>query len=84
MRILLVEDNARLRAIIGQTFTGNGFAVGAAECAADAEAAIPVISYLAVILDLGLPDRDGMTVLSFIRGNSDARADVAQGQAGCD
>jgi DNA-binding response OmpR family regulator len=31
MRILLVEDNARLRAIVGQTFAGNGFAVGTAE-----------------------------------------------------
>jgi DNA-binding response OmpR family regulator len=67
MRILLVEDNARLRAVISQAFTGNGFAVDTAECAADAEAAIEVIPYLAVILDLGLPDRDGMTVLSFIR-----------------
>jgi DNA-binding response OmpR family regulator len=67
MRILLVEDNARLRAVISQAFTGNGFAVDTAECAADAEAAIEVIPYLAVILDLGLPDRDGMTELSFIR-----------------
>jgi DNA-binding response OmpR family regulator len=53
MRILLVEDNARLRAIIGQTFTRNGFAVDTMECAADAEAAIKVIRYLPVILDLG-------------------------------
>ena len=67
MRILLVEDNARLRAIISQAFVGNGFAVDTAACAADAEAAIETIPYLAVILDLGLPDRDGMTVLSFIR-----------------
>ncbi len=68
MRILLVEDNSRLRAIISQAFTGNGFAVDTAECAVDAEAAVEAIPYLAVILDLGLPDRDGMTVLSFMRG----------------
>jgi DNA-binding response OmpR family regulator len=67
MRILLVEDNARLRAIVSQAFVGDGFAVDTAACAADAEAAIETIPYLAVILDLGLPDRDGMTVLSFIR-----------------
>ena len=54
----MVEDNARLRAVISQAFTGNGFAVDTAECAADAEAAIEVIPYLAVILDLRLPDRD--------------------------
>jgi len=70
MRILLVEDNTRLRAIIGQAFIGNGFAVDTAEGAADAEAAIQAISYEAIILDLGLPDRDGMTVLSFIRGKA--------------
>lgn len=70
MRILLVEDNTRLRAIVGQAFTGNGFVVDAAECAADAEAAIQAVPYQAVILDLGLPDRDGMTVLSFIRGKA--------------
>ena len=67
MRILLVDDNVRLRAIIGQAFTGDVFAVDTAECAADAQAAIQAIAYLAEILDLGLPDRDGMTVLSFIR-----------------
>ncbi len=70
MRILLVEDNARLRTIIGQTFAGNGFTVDMAECADDAEAAIQAIPYQAVILDLGLPDRDGMTVLSFIRSKA--------------
>ena len=62
-----MKDNARLRTIISQAFTGNGFAVDTAKCAADAEAAIEVIPYLAVILDLGLPDRDGMTVLPFVR-----------------
>lgn len=67
MRILLVEDNARLRAIISHAFSGNGFAVDTAASAVDAEAAIETTPYLAIILDLGLPDRDGMTVLSFIR-----------------
>ncbi len=66
MRILLVEDNERLRAIVGQAFSGRGFAVDTAECAADAEAAVQAIPYQAVILDLGLPDRDGMTVLELM------------------
>jgi DNA-binding response OmpR family regulator len=70
MRILLVEDNERLRAIIGQAFTSHGFAVDTAECAADAEAAVQAVPYQAVVLDLGLPDRDGMTVLSFMRGKA--------------
>jgi DNA-binding response OmpR family regulator len=70
MRILLVEDHERLRTIIGQAFTSHGFAVDTAECAADAEAAVQAVPYQAVVLDLGLPDRDGMTVLSFIRGKA--------------
>jgi len=40
------------------------------------------------ILDLGLPDRDGMTVLSFYSGqgphDARARADVARRQTGGD
>lgn len=44
MRILLVDDNVRLRAIIGQAFTGDVFAVDTAECAADAQAAIQAIA----------------------------------------
>ena len=44
MRILLAEDNVRLRAIISQAFTGNDFAVDTAECAADAQAAIQAIA----------------------------------------
>jgi DNA-binding response OmpR family regulator len=70
MRILLVEDNERLRAIIGQAFNSHGFAVDTAECAADAEAAVQAVPYQAVVLDLGLPDRDGMTVLSFMRSKA--------------
>jgi DNA-binding response OmpR family regulator len=64
MRILLVEDNARLSALIGEALRKNGFAVDAVAIAANAEAAIGSIRYDAMVLDLGLPDRDGMTLLA--------------------
>lgn len=67
MRILLVEDNARLSALIGDALKANGFAVDTAVLAADAQTAIVSISYDAIVLDLGLPDDDGMSVLSLAR-----------------
>jgi DNA-binding NtrC family response regulator len=82
MRILLVEDNVRLRAIVSQAFTGNGFAGDTAECAADAQAAIQAIAYLAVILDLGFAG-PGRNDRSFIYSGqrphrAHARAGVAR------
>ncbi|MFI5012352.1 MAG: response regulator [Hyphomicrobiales bacterium] len=67
MRILLVEDNHRLSAIIGEALKANGFAVDNVALAADAEAAIESTRYDAIVLDLGLPDRDGMTLLAPVR-----------------
>lgn len=64
MRILLVEDNDRLSVLIAEALRKGGFAVDAVGVAADAEAAISSIRYDAMILDLGLPDRDGMTLLA--------------------
>jgi DNA-binding response OmpR family regulator len=44
-----------------------GFTVDLAGSAADASAAIELINYDAVVLDLGLPDGDGLTVLAAAR-----------------
>ena len=67
MQILLVEDNARLSALIGDALKANGFAIDTAALAADAETALASTSYDAIVLDLGLPDADGMTVLTTAR-----------------
>jgi DNA-binding response OmpR family regulator len=45
----------------------NGFAVDSAAFAADAQTAVVSISYDAIVLDLGLPDDDGLNVLSLAR-----------------
>jgi DNA-binding response OmpR family regulator len=44
-----------------------GFTVDTAGSAADAKAALELINYDAAILDLGLPDDDGLTVLATVR-----------------
>lgn len=67
MRILLVEDHAALRGMIADHLVRRGFAVDAVGCGAEARAALAVASYDGLILDLGLPDEDGMTVLSATR-----------------
>jgi two-component system, OmpR family, response regulator len=63
VRVLVVEDEARLRDELAQSLKGAGYAV---DCAADGERADflgHTERYDAVVLDLGLPGVDGLTVL---------------------
>lgn len=68
MRLLLVEDNARLSELIEEALRRQGFAVDAVATANDAETALTATAYDLIILDLGLPDRDGMELLASLRG----------------
>lgn len=67
MRILLVEDNSRLAELIGQGLRAAGFAVDAFSTVGDAEAALHSVQYQVVILDLGLPDGNGLDLLKRAR-----------------
>jgi DNA-binding response OmpR family regulator len=73
MKVLLVEDHAALREMIAGHLSGRGFAVDVVGRAEDAHAALAVASYDALILDLGLPDADGMAVLGEIRAGTAGR-----------
>ena len=68
MRLLVVEDEDRLAGIVKTQMGAVGFVVDLVGSAADAVAALEVTNYDAAVLDLGLPDRDGMTVLTAARG----------------
>jgi two-component system, OmpR family, response regulator QseB len=74
MKILLVEDHGPMRTMISDHLTEQGFAVEAAGRANDALAAVEGIEYDVIILDLGLPDIDGMEFLRRLR--SDMRAET--------
>ncbi|HEX6119065.1 MAG TPA: response regulator transcription factor [Dongiaceae bacterium] len=63
MKILLVEDHRDLRDMIAEHFSGRGFVIDAVGCAEDARAALSTGGYDVLVLDLGLPDADGMTLL---------------------
>ena len=63
MRILIVEDEPRIRAFLARAFEAEGFPVDVVE---DGESGLVRAlggSYVLVILDLMLPDRDGLDVL---------------------
>ena len=63
MKILLVEDHRELRDLIAEHFVGHGFIVDAVGSAEEARSALSVGGYDVLILDLGLPDSDGMELL---------------------
>jgi len=63
MRILLVEDEPTLRAQLREALTSAGYAVDEADNGRDAHFLGDTEAFDAVILDLGLPVLDGLTVL---------------------
>jgi len=67
VRLLIIEDEDRLSGILKSKLGDVGFTVDVVGSAADANAALEIINYDAVVLDLGLPDRDGLTVLATAR-----------------
>ena len=71
MRILCVEDHAELLDLLAKALARAGLDVDAARNAADAEASLHSVHYAAVVLDLGLPDADGLTVLEAMRRRRD-------------
>jgi DNA-binding response OmpR family regulator len=69
MRLLIVEDEPRIAELVQSALLRAGFTTDAVGTAADAVAALEVGSYDAAILDLGLPDGDGIDVLTRARRN---------------
>ena len=67
MRILVVEDEKRIADFLCRGLQGAGYAVDAALTGADALEHIHSADYDMVILDLMLPDMDGLKVLERIR-----------------
>ncbi len=72
MRILLVEDDRLLGDGLQAGLTQAGYAVDWLRDGDAAVAALTTESFAAVVLDLGLPKRDGLSVLQWLRGRHDA------------
>ncbi len=92
MRLLLVEDSARLQHLVGEVLREGGYFLDAVGNVADAEAALASVVYDLVIVDLGLPDGDGLDLIRHLRARKygapvlviTARATVQDRVAGLD
>lgn len=71
MRVLIVEDDTSLAERLRDTLSAAGFAADVADNGLDAQHLGEVEPYDAVVLDLGLPQRSGLDVLTAwrARGN---------------
>ena len=67
MRILVVEDEKRIADFLSRGLESGGYAVDVANAGGSAIDMVHAADYDLVILDLGLPDMDGLAVLQKIR-----------------
>ena len=72
MRILLVEDNRNLAELVSRGLANAGFATDTAASLAEARDALATCAYTILVLDLGLPDGDGITALRELRARGDS------------
>ena len=71
MTVLVVEDEKRLAASLVKGLGEEGFTAEAVGTARQALARVAQGGLRAIILDLGLPDQDGQSVITTIRRDSD-------------
>ncbi len=68
MRLLLVEDEQELSQLLTEHLRRRGFAVDAVDNVGDGLASVDTTAYGLVLLDLRLPDGEGLEVLRHMRG----------------
>ena len=67
MRVLVVEDEKKTAAFVRKALQAESFAVDVCHNGDDALAAAKAMPFDAIILDIMLPGRDGLSVLRFLR-----------------
>jgi len=70
MRLLIIEDNERLAGLIAEGLARHGYACDSARRLSEADDHVATADYDAIILDLGLPDGDGLKWLARARRNA--------------
>jgi DNA-binding response OmpR family regulator len=71
MRLLLIEDNQQLSQLLTRELKAAGFSADVVSTVSEGQQVLATSHYSAVVLDLGLPDGDGLTVLRELRGRGD-------------
>ncbi len=72
-RLLLIDDDARLAAMVRDYLSGAGFEVDTAASLAEGRARLSAAAYDALVLDLMLPDGDGLELCRELRANARTR-----------
>lgn len=67
MRLLLVEDDIRIQEFVARSLTEAGFRVDSCSLASEAEKQVLEGVHDAMIVDLMLPDRDGLDLIQRLR-----------------
>jgi DNA-binding response OmpR family regulator len=67
MRLLVVEDNQRLQELLADSLKGAGYGVDTTGTVADFLGHVAAVQYDLVIVDLGLPDGDGLSGIRALR-----------------
>jgi DNA-binding response OmpR family regulator len=71
MRLLIAEDNIELARLLANGLTAAGYETDIVSGVDEARDAVRSVSYAAMILDLGLPDGDGLSILHELRRRMD-------------
>ena len=92
MRLLLVEDSVRLQELLAESLRDAGYRLDIAGTVTEFLGSAAAVAYDLVIVDLGLPDGDGLTAIRELRSRGasmpilviTARANVDDRVAGLD
>ncbi len=76
MRVLLVEDSEINRRIVREMLTAGGIEMDEAEDGQIGVARLESRDYDLVLMDLRMPNMDGVTALKHIRARADAKASI--------
>ena len=71
MRVLLAEDNGRLAALIAEGLTEQGFVLDRFSTLGEAEESAALAKYDLLLIDLGMPDGDGVDFIRALRRKGD-------------
>lgn len=69
MRLLLVEDTERLVQLLTEVIHTAGWSIDSVTTVDEAKEAIRTVPYDLLVVDLGLPDGDGIELVRYIRQN---------------
>jgi two-component system phosphate regulon response regulator OmpR len=80
--VLIVDDNNEMRDVVREGLEGEGYTVFAATTGREAISILQVKRADTILLDLVLPDADGLSLISGIRKLTDAPVIVVSGKGG--